>query len=479
MEYKDTYFLSSVEALKVSLEKNKILAPNQQIESIQICYYDGELLKNAPENCINVPFINFVEYFSKTKYRIPFSIDNLSDDKVAILFDEKIEIVKKEINKKIITLEEKIHKLEPSIGNKTLKIFAFGCRETILIKGFVKNILDAANALGYSVYLHTQINEMESCCKTHYLESLYNYNPDITININHLNNKFLPEHIYNFIWFQDSNSIFQNLRKKDLRKKDFIFTLVDGFKEVLKKKGIYSINQPFCINKDIFKKRTYIQKEKKIVFIGSSYSHRIKEIKNDENFKIIYEDVLKQFEKKSCLRDLKHSDSEIKYFMDKYNKSKYYIGDIYAYLLRDYCIEKLCTIKTGYEVEVYGYGFENNSIIKPYYKGVVTNPIELSKIYNSATYGFCVGGYVLMQRTLECAFSETIPLVLDVRASKQDQYDSSIEKSIKFFNIKNLENSLNEELSKNNDYNYIQESYGYKSFMQKCIDIVKKENNEK
>jgi hypothetical protein len=191
------------------------------------------------------------------------------------------------------------------------------------------------------------------------------------------------------------------------------------------------------------------------------------------DFPKIYEEMISIFEKKGYLRDTKYENSEIKYLMDKYNKVESYIGLIYGYILRDYCVEKLCSLDTDYQIEVYGDYWEENEIVKPFLIGFLDYGEEISKVYNSATYGYCVGGYVLMQRTLECALSETIPLVLDVREDSQDNYDSRIEESFEFFKISELEKVLTQQV-REKKFHFIKKFYSYESFVNKMLDEIDK-----
>lgn len=479
-QYFDTYFLDPKTALQTALQKNKVFAPNGIVSSLQICYYGGNKIDDAPINCIHVQFDSIVDYFSTTKNRLPKVIDstniNLSSNEISNLkdlFQKSMDKVREILNNKIKELQKDIKNLKPDFKDKELRIFAHGCKETILIKYFVKGIIDAADKLGHKTHLHTQISDIESCSQVFYLQALKDFNPHITININHLNNEHISDDVFNFIWFQDYVPMLRNDAPIDLRERDFVFHLIDVYGEILNRKNVKSKYQPFCIDANIFKERTHIKKEKKIVFIGSSYASYIDKIKDDDNYEKIYKAIVEEFEKKSCLKGLKHQDSDIRNLINKFNKPNEFITDIYHYVQRDYCVEKLCQIDTDYTIEIYGNGWEDNPIVKPFSKGSVEYGEDISKIYNSATYGYCPGGYIFMHRTLECAMSGTIPLVLDSRLDMQDFYDKESEKALEFFSIKDLETILKKEPKKNKNFDYIRANFGYNSFVEKCVDIVK------
>ena len=67
--FEDIYFLNSKRALSVSKQNNMI------DNEIQYCYYEGSPLEDAPANCINVPYDNFVTFFEENDLRVPTKIE--------------------------------------------------------------------------------------------------------------------------------------------------------------------------------------------------------------------------------------------------------------------------------------------------------------------------------------------------------------------------------------------------------------------
>lgn len=68
--FEDTYFFNAKKALQVAMQNNMT-----KEGSIQYCYYEGNFLDNAPENCINVPYDNFMNFFKSNGYRVPTKIE--------------------------------------------------------------------------------------------------------------------------------------------------------------------------------------------------------------------------------------------------------------------------------------------------------------------------------------------------------------------------------------------------------------------
>jgi len=155
-EYYDTYFLDSKISLKNTLLKNRVIASNGIINSLLIRYYDANKIDNALMNCINVSFESMRDYFSMTNYSLGFKDVNSLKDK----FYENIEKVKIFLKVKIQKFHSKIKNLKPDFQDKTLRIFAYGCRKTILIKYLLKNITSAVNKLEYKTPIYKQTNNM-------------------------------------------------------------------------------------------------------------------------------------------------------------------------------------------------------------------------------------------------------------------------------------------------------------------------------
>jgi hypothetical protein len=470
-EIKDTYFLSGEEAFKVASLQNK----SKDGYTLQVCYYDGEKIETDLVNLIHLPIENLIEGLATSHLRIPkyFNMDGFDfsqDTTQSIIQNFTISVeqafyLRNELNKIYL---ESISCSKPNF-EESLRFYIPANNNTRVMQHMSRNIADALISMGYDVFLDIHYGCEDNNC----LKNIAEYNPHVTININHLSNMYLSDDIFNFVWVQDIFGVEGIRNSKHFRKRDYIYHLVDAYGLEIKKLHLESVYQPFCINGSIYKKRDDIKKEKKIVFIGSSYNNRITDIKKDMDFPKIYEEMISIFEKKGYLRDTKYENSEIKYLMDKYNKVESYIGLIYGYILRDYCVEKLCSLDTDYQIEVYGDYWEENEIVKPFLIGFLDYGEEISKVYNSATYGYCVGGYVLMQRTLECALSETIPLVLDVREDSQDNYDSRIEESFEFFKISELEKVLTQQV-REKKFHFIKKFYSYESFVNKMLDEIDK-----
>lgn len=427
--FADTYFFDSKTALEVAREQNK---PSRYV--LQVCYYNGEKIDHEGlQNLVHLPVENFVDSLALGVYRLPTKVDfaglELSQEVQASILEnlkkslEQASIMRSELNKHYY---ESLKSAKLDFSEK-LRFYIPASINTQVMQHISKNIADALIEMGYDVYFNLDVGVKDMNC----LKELKEFNPHVTININHLNNKMLSDDVFNFVWVQDNFAI-EQFKRFSLRKRDFIFHLIEHLNNSLKLMNIPSTYQPFCINTQIYKPRESVKKEKKIVFIGSSYKNNFDAISDEQKYEAC-EDLLKIYlkdgyigmqKRAGILSNYKHLDSNE-------------LGAIYNYIERDLLIKEILKLDTGYELELYGYGWEQDEEFKHISKGVVSYGEDISKIYNSATYGLVVGGYVLQQRTLESAASGTIPLIFDSRESGAEDKSVDFEESVVFFETPN------------------------------------------
>ncbi len=476
-KYVDTYFFDSKVALEIALKKNKSETINPNVKGLQICYYNGEKLSNAPKNCIHLPIEEIYSYFITTNNRFPqfvsFYNTNFSEKDQREFNQKMSDILSLSIvgnNLLVEKYKKKIKKNKPNFSDKQLRVFIPACRETIVMQHISKNIAKSFESMGYKVKYCIQKTKMETCGALDGLKKLYKFNPHITVNINHLNNEYLHDDVFNFVWFQDSMPNLVDNSEIFLRKRDYIFHLVQGIKKRLNRKNIQSTHQPFCINKDIYKKRNSLKRANKLVFIGNSYkvAYERLHIPQKAKLNITYE-LLEIYIKQGPPSDKLKKDIGLKYNI----KDLMDLGNIVNYVQRDMMIKNIIKSNLSIDFELYGYGWENDLELKPYYKGILKYGKDISKVYNNAKYALVTGGYIIQQRTLEASASGTIPVVLDVRENDAT-YDKKFDESIMFFRTpKQITELLNSPKKRN--LKPLVESHSYKHLVKKIINCVEKD----
>ncbi len=469
MNIEDTYYLNYDEALKIAKQNNKI---NNNKYIHQICYFNGtQDIDNLP-NLKPLPIDNIVDTLAVSILRIPSKINfngiDISEDiqneikHNFYLATEKAEILKKEVAKyyRETYLQSKLD------FNEKTRFFLMGNSNTEVMQYVSKNIVTALQELNYEVY-YQEITGIEDNISI--LNEFYQFNPHVTININHLSNEFLNDDVFNFVWFQDPMPILLDDSVVRLRKRDYLYSLVNVLDSFLNRKHLPFKRQSFCVNKNIFYNNADIQRDKKIIFIGSSY---LSMIPSDNNTKLLVDDIVEIFNQGESF-----SPEVINKLSQKFNIDKDLITTrIIPYVIRDFSVLNLCELKTPYTVEIYGNGWESYPKIKSFYHGVLDYGKKLSDVYNTATFVFAPHqNYILQQRTLEGAACGAIPILYDCREISDEK---TYEEAICYFKTKaELEHILNNEKSLKKDLSNLVNDNTYHSFVNKILEVIKEQEN--
>lgn len=462
MNYQDKYFISSVEALK--LAQNENYSDNGKL---QICYYEGEKIESDLVNLVHLPLDNFVELLGKGTYRLPqkisfngFYVEDKERKIMEEYFSQALANAKAERQKYNTDNFIKLRTAKLDFSEK-LRFYIPANNSTKVMQHMSRNIAEALVSLGYEVLLDIFYGCEDNGC----LKNIAEFNPHATIHINHLSDLPLNDDVFHFVWVQDLFGIESFKKQKKLREKDFVFHLTYGHSYYLGELGINSMYQPFCIDNNIYKKRE-IPKEKKIVFIGSSYKNAYDNVKHEKK-EYICEQVFLKYLKEGFIDNDKKGKLII-----QYNISDLDFGHIINYIERDLSLKYISELDLEYELEIYGIGWDEYPEMKMNYKGILSYGEDISKIYNSATYGLVIGGYIMQQRTLESSASGTIPLVFDSSKNRDKDENIKLYESVQLFKrLDDLPSLLGNKLTF--DLEYIVNENSYEKFANRMNTIIK------
>jgi len=461
--YEDIYFLSYEEAYYCAKQQNKM----DNGYRLQICYYDGEYKDSEFINLVHLPIDNLSEILAFGTYRFPTKISftgtNFSDEIKELItnnFNESLratQVLRNKCNNYYfnMALTQKPDFKEP------LRFFLQANVNTQVMQYVTKNIADTLKEKGFDVLLR-YIYGIEDL---HSLKEYVEFNPHVTININHLNNDYINSEVFNFIWFQDPMPILLDNTIPKIRKNDYIYSLVNVIDSLLEKKNIPFSKQGFCINKNIFYEDSEIEREKKVIFIGSSY---LGNIPQNDNTKELIESILVLYNKGSFF-----SDKIIKNLSKKFDTDLDLIKTrVIPYVIRDFSVLTLCELDIPYTVEIYGAGWDVYPQIKPFYHGVLEYGKTLNEVYNTATFVFAPHqNYILQQRTLEGAACGAIPILYDCRAYSDEK---TYEEAICYFKTKDeLEKILTDKNSLKKDLLNLVNENDYSNIVDRIINTIK------
>lgn len=463
----DTYFLSPNEALKVAKQQNR--SDDEDHEFLQVCYYNGEKIESDLINLVHLPMSSLVEDLAHGEYRLPTEIDFHGLE----IREEEVEQISKNLQIAIQKAQEARAKLNQVYVDilhnikldfsEPLRFYLFAHTCTTVMQHVSRTIANILTQRGYEVLLHLY----EGVEDYSNYKKLLEFNPHVTININFLRNFHISKDVFNFVWIQDPMPYLTDESKITLRDRDYIFSLIDTFDDLLKKKNVPFQRQSFCINDKLYKLDYSIKREKKIVFVGSSYLNFI--VDDNEQVNQAVKHMISLFH-----QGVLFSEDVVERVSETFQINKVYLSTkVIPFIIRDISLIDLCQINSKYKIEIYGSGWDKYEVLKPYYKGVLKYGEDIAKVYNSATFAFAPHQqYILQQRTLEASACGAIPIVYDCRKlSNEPTYNEAL---IYFKTFSDVEKVLLKKPPKKDFKRLLQEN-SYETFVDKILNTIEKE----
>ena len=414
MKYEDTYFLNAEEALKVASQQNRWGENNYYL---QVCYYEGEKIDSDLPNLIHLPIENLVEGLAYGRHRIPevLNFDGLelsSDIKLNVLVNFNLSIKQAQGYRTQLN-QQYLHSIQNLKLNfdETLRVYLSASTSTRVMQYVSKNIAEAFAQKGcevlYDLYYGTEDQSN--------MKRLLDFNPHVTININHLNNRVINQACFNFVWYQDAMPALTDNSPMYIRDRDYILSYHTMLEKFLHHKGVPQEKifdfKIIPVNTNQFYLDESVEREDKVVFVGTYYQNMYPNYIDDEIDKKL----------KALLESGDYlSQDSLEQIFDKYlfnlPSSKRFVNDIRQSYIRNTCVSWLCE-NSSKKVEIYGYNWEksNDKNIIERFKGKV-DPSELNGVYNSAKYVLSAsGGVINTQRLGELVHAGAIPIVYDSR----------------------------------------------------------------
>lgn len=475
----DTYFFNVEDAIKESQKNYSVNIGHPTIFGRQICYYNAdEKVEDLPENCIFVPLEKFYNFFHTTRYRLPKRVVVYNDDfdnpmEAKLLSDQLAEILKiaeNDRNNLINLYFDENKNLVPNFDDEKLRILIPTTKYTTVMQYVSKAIYEVLKANEkYDIKLFIEETEFESSDDfLPLLVEYHNFNPHVVININNLFH-FCNEKVFNFVWFQDPMAFVMNEEKYKKKDREYFFSLTYFFDKCLERKEIPYERQNFAINDNIFKVNDNIKREEKIVFIGSSYVNIIKPYNLEKS---LIDELKEHFEK-----GFDFNNSYIESILEKYTISKdVLVQKVIPYIVRDFSVIWLCEseLSKKFEIEIYGWGWDEYPQTKAYYKGELSYGQALVDVYSSAKYTLAPhADYIIQQRVLEAISCGCQPILYDCREKDNPPYYEDV---LTYYKSKeellNVFNKCNSE-----KFESFIKNFTYKTFVEKILNIVEKEKN--
>jgi len=374
--------------------------------------------------------------------------------------------------KSIVKIQQK--KVDFS-SEQPLRVLITACYYTTVMRYALKNMALAFENQGCEVLFliddpyHTLIGAKVT-------DAFEAFSPHITFHINHLNNEYLPEETFNFIWWQDFMNILQKPdRFPKVRDRDFHFAFSDYIFEAVKSKGVEVTYQEQCADENIYSPPSdETHRREVIAFVGSAYSQEPKDFVKlygeqalqevFQDFEAIFHQPISEPQERG---GLVHRYIEIHSQFDAQMLRR-----LWVYFCRKTIVYALIE-QSPYPVELYGYDWHEDPITAPFYKGQIENGKELANLYRSVKYGLSVQPYMVgHQRLAEIKFCGSVPLVYWTPCYYENaDYKEEV---LAFETLEDLLQQLNRDIKEGSlpDKN-IRFHLSYENFAKRCLEQVK------
>ena len=412
----DTYFLDARVAYHTALQKNRVFVGHPTITGLQVCYYDGPQIEGGPENLIFVPANGLLDFLTNCRTRLPRHIIYPAETAEAevqagsVAFAELVEAARTLRYNACLELQRVTKDVDPHHQPSGPLRFFFPCdRRTTVLQYSAKNLAKALERLSHRIFVSMEANDMEELDSLWHLKDYLQFQPHVAVNINHRNNTWLHDNVVNVIWYQDPMPEIKACRPLYWRERDLVYTISSEYADYIARCGAKNVQRQLqCIDDEVFNTDYNIERKNKVVFIGSSYIRQ--EYKGPNSGALL--DEMKNFFARGGQIDMEYCAVIAK----KYDVAFECIWPYTAnHIIRENVVEWLCS-KAPIEVEVYGRDWENNPIVRPYFKGELPHGPELAKVYNSAKYAVsAIIVTINSQRLAELTACGCIPLVYDAR----------------------------------------------------------------
>jgi len=469
----DCYFFDRDLALKTAQQQNRVTTMHPSIDGLQVCYYDGDPIENAPKNLINVRFKDILPFLANTRLRFPARVIYPAQASVAQqheiteLFNRVITEAHSQRMQLATGYTHRIRTQQPIYtAGEPFRVFFRACRLTTVMQYVSKNLAKTFESLGHQSHVTVENNDMELLHKMWHFKEQYEFNPHICVNINHPNNEYQNNDVVNVSWWQDPMPIIKKMQPLHWRERDVVLSLTPPLDKYLTQCGAKNIQrQLFCTDTNVFNIRPDITRENKIIFVGSSYiSHLSQNMRNMERNADVIHELADLMEQGTSINEALIAQIAKRYDME----FDHVFWNLYHFVVRNKTVEWLCQYTT-LPVEVYGYEWEYNNIVKPFYKGNLQHGEELVNAYNSARYTLVSHPFeVNSQRLNEATVCGCIPLVYDCRHSAEPPHWDN---ELLYFKTRN---DLHQLLDNNEGTPapHVGQHFSYESLAKKIIKIA-------
>lgn len=412
-----TFFVDPKKALETALQGNR-RQETVAVSSPQICYCFGDAFPDAPANLIQLSqeYGAFEEFFLSSRLGLPIDVEfdpsvpeeRLLAKKIAFYLNEAINVARPKIQNKL--LEKFIQSKPIFVSGQSLRVFMWGSRLTTVMQYNFRDLAQAFRELGCEVLFLIEADDREYLTRYNMFRETEDFNPHVVININLLDSRTLSPDVFHVTWWQDPAEQLKAAKPLPWRERDLIYSVDEEFDVMLHQCGATNVHrQGFCYDESVFRDIGQ-EKRSRVVVVASSYR------KNIENAPPRMAQLVALLEELFA-EGQPLTNEQLERLAKQYDYSRDFIyWDLWFYVVRDQSVRWLCSLSDTLEVEVYGRFWEEDDLVRPFFKGELPHGPAVANVYNAAKYVLVNHPFDLQsQRLMEAAACGAIPIVYDCR----------------------------------------------------------------
>lgn len=414
LRVRHTFFCSPQKAFDTARQGNRV-QETSAASSQQICYYFGEPFPDAPANLIHMPleYQAFAAFTLSSRLHLPTDVDfdpSVPEERsLANKIVKNYNAVDVERSNKFNELAEAYSRsMLQIVSGQPVRVFLGTSRLTNVMQYNSRDLAQAFRQQGCEVLFMIEANDRELLTQYNKAKAIAGFNPHITVNINEYNSGVLHPDVFNVTWWQDPMEEIKAGKPILWRQRDLIYSVDKEFDVYLYQCGAANVQrQRFCYDDNVF---LDIGQERKsrVVVVASSYRESIAR-RPPEKLLAFLEEMFAAGEPLT--------DAQLEYLAGEYDypKNDIYWG-LWFYVVRDQSVRWLCSLSDAVDVEVYGRHWEEDDIVRPFFKGELPHGPAVASVYNAAQYVLVSHPFDLQsQRLMEAAACGALPVVYDCR----------------------------------------------------------------
>ncbi|MBF0285266.1 MAG: hypothetical protein HQL51_12510 [Magnetococcales bacterium] len=412
-EDSDLYFFHREEALEADRERRQVPV-TVFLKETRLCYYDGEPHPDDPPTVIGVPLARLSETLAESPLRFPRRVIWRGLDRAQLVRGltaaARIEAAAALQERRAQALAPACYGAVPRfVPGEPLRVMGFTSRHTTVMQYASRSLLQAFARLGCQTLLTREENEREQWAMHHHMARYAAFAPHVMVSINHARHAWLPRETFHVTWWQDEMDELTSGAAIPWRERDLVYSLDPGLDRWLIQSGAPRVErQGFCIDAGVFHPPVPgTERRRKVVFVGVTHAHMVENPAEE----VVRRRLLARLEAGEAV------DWAVFHALERETgvPARRIHWDLIP--VREAAVHWLCQCADLIDVEIYGRGWEEDPVVRPFFKGPLPHGAAVADLYRHSRFALVPHPYDLQsQRLAEAAACGCIPVVFDCRS---------------------------------------------------------------